>query len=228
MCGLLLCAAVCVWPAAARTPNLKKYPLRVHVLSSDGTHKTPRMTPAAGLMCDEISGMLDSVGPSMAGPISVSGLSGDPCSLHPEMVVGRLLNIDDDDPVYSGEGQGDLVSPPRTTQGVTFKYDNCVRVRVRPGFESLPARWKKPGRQLEVLVPSDDIPVTGRPLQPVRCSFNVTMHDWVYLLLRDGRLVRVSQELYQQKPALRDFLSGRPETIQRRLEEYTVPAHPKD
>jgi hypothetical protein len=224
---LVLFAAVCAAPAGARTPNLKKYPLRVHVLSSGATHKTPRMSPAEGLVCDEISGMMDSVGPSMAGPLSLSGVSGDPCSLHPEIMVGRLLNIDDDeDPVYSGEGQGDLVSPPTTTQGVTFKYDNCVRVRVHPGFESLPARWKKQGTRLEVLVPSDDIPVSGRPLPPVKCSFNVTLHDWVYLLLKDGRLIRVSQELYQQKPALRDFLSGRPETIQRRLEEFTVPAHP--
>ena len=225
---VMMLALVCVAPVDARTPNPAKYPLRVHVLSSDGTHKTPRMSPAEGLLCDEISGMMDAVGPSMSGPIALSGVSGDPCSLHPEMVVDRLLNIDDEDPVYSGEGRGDLVSPPTTTQGVTFKYDNCVRVRVRPGFESLPARWKKQGRQLEVLIPSDAIPVSGRPLPPVRCSFNVTMHDWVYLLLRDGRLIKVSQELYQQKPALRDFLSGRPETIQRRLEEYTVPAHPTD
>jgi hypothetical protein len=63
-------------------------------------------------------------------------------------------------------------------------------------------------------------------LPPVKCSFNVTLHDFIYLLLRNGKIVEVSQEVYQARPALRDFLSGRPETIQRRLEEFTVPAHP--
>jgi hypothetical protein len=221
-------AAGCVAPAGARTPNLAKYPLRVHVLSSDETHKTPRMSPAEGLACDQIAGMLDSIGPGQGGPISISGITSDPCSLHPEIIVGRLLNVGDEDPEFSGEGRGDLVSPPTLTQGVTFKYDNCVRVRVHPGFESLPARWKKQGQRLEVLIPSDDIPVNGRPLPPVKCSFNVTLHDYIYLLLRDGQLIKVSQEVYQARPALRDFLMGRPETIQRRLQEFTVPAHPKD
>jgi hypothetical protein len=196
------------------------------VLASDETHKTPRMSPAESVVCDEISGMMDSISPNQGGPISLSGISSDPCSLHPEIVSGRLLNVGDEDPEFSGEGRGDLVSPPTLTQGVTFKYDNCVRVRVHPGFESLPARWRKQGKKLEVLIPSDDIPVNGRPLPPVKCSFNVTLHDFIYLLLRNGKIVEVSQEVYQARPALRDFLSGRPETIQRRLEEFTVPAHP--
>src|ERR1035438_3223637 len=224
--AVVLAVAVCAAPVGARTPNLAKYPLRVHVLSSDETHKTPRMSPAEGLACDEIAGMLDSISPNQGGPISLSGISSDPCSLHPEIVSGRLLNVGDEDPEFSGEGRGDLVSPPTLTQGVTFKYDNCVRVRVHPGFESLPARWRKQGKKLEVLIPSDDIPVSGRPLPPVKCSFNVTMHDYVYLLLRNGLLIKVSQDLYQQKPALREFLSGRPETVQRRLQEFTVPAKP--
>jgi hypothetical protein len=62
----------------------------------------------------------------------------------------------------------------------------------------------------------------------VRCSFNVTLHDYIYLLLRDGRLIKVTADVYQARPALRAFLMGRPETIQHRLEEFTVPAHPKD
>jgi hypothetical protein len=222
----LLLAALSTAPAAARNPDLSKYPLRVHVLASDETHKTPRMSPAESLVCDQIEGMLDSVSPNPGGPISLSGVSGDPCLLHPEMMTGRLLNLGDDDPVFSGEGRGDLVSPPASTAGITFHYDNCARVRVHPGFTSLPARWKKPGARLEVLIPSDDIPVNDRPLPPVRCSFNVTMHDFVYLLLRDGRLIEVSQDLYRQKPALRVFLSGQPETIQRRLQQFTVVAHP--
>jgi len=224
--ALFLLAALSTAPAGARNPDLSKFPLRVHVLASDGAHRTPRMSATESLVCDQIGGMLDSIGPNQSGPILLSGISSDPCLLHPELATARLLNVVDDDPVFSGEGRGDLVSPPAATQGMSFQYDNCARVRVHPGFTSLPARWKKPGRKLEVLVPSDDIPTNNRPLPPVRCTFNVTLHDFVYLLLRDGRLVEVAQDLYWRKPSLRVFLSGRQETIQRRLQDYTVSAHP--
>jgi hypothetical protein len=218
---------VCAAPAGARGPNLARYPLRVHVLASDGTHKTQRIGPAESVVCDSIDDMLSSIDPGPEGPITLSGVSGDPCSLHPEIVAGRLLDLQGEDPVYSGEGRGDLVSPPATTQALTFNYDDCTRVRVRPGFQSLPARWKKPGKTLEVLIPSDDIPASGRPLPPVKCSFTVTLHDFVYLLLRNGRLVEVSQEDYWKRPVLRVLLSGGAPTVQQRLEEFTVPAHPE-
>jgi hypothetical protein len=217
---------MCAEPAGARSPNLAKYPLRIHVLASDETYRTPRMGPADSVVCDAIEGMSDSISPNPGGPVTLTGLSGDPCLLHPEMVTGRLLDVQDYDPVFSGGGRGDLVSPPSTTQGFTFHYDNCSRVRVRAGFQSLPARWKKAGKKLEVLIPSDEIPVNGRPLPPVRCSFTVTLHDFVYLLLRNGRLVEISQDVYRERPALRTFLSGRPPVVQSRAEEFTVSAHP--
>jgi hypothetical protein len=216
--------------ARAGGPRLEKYPLRVHVLASDETHKTQRMSPAESLVCDSIGGMLDSIGPNLGGPITISGVSGDPCSMHPDFMVGRLMSLpEDQQPVFSGTGRGDLVTPPSGTEAISFHYDDCVRVRVRPGFESLPARWKKPGKRLEVLMPSDDIPVNGRPLQPVRCSLDVTLHDFVYLLLPNGKLLEVTQDAYQAKPALRLFLRGNPETVQQRVQQFTVPvtAYPK-
>jgi len=223
---LFLFAALWAAPAGARNPNLSKYPLRVHVLASDETHKSPRMSPGESVACDQIEGMLDTISPNPGGPITISGISGDPCSMHPEIITGRLLDIQDDDPVFSGEGRGDLVSPPSTTQALTFHYDDCSRVRVHPGFQSLPARWKKPGQKLEVLVPSDEIPVSGRPLPPLKCSFTVTLHDFVYLLLRNGKLVEVSQEDYLKRPVLRVLLSGIAPAVQPRPEQFTVPAHP--
>lgn len=221
-------ACVCVVAQAwARGPKLAKYPLRVHVLASDETHKTPRMSPGEALTCDEIGGLLDSISPNPGGPISISGVQGDPCSLGAAVVMGRLMDLPEEAPVFSGTGRGDLVTPPRGTQGVTFTYNDCIRVRVRPGFESLPARWKKPGKRLEVLMPSDDIPVSGRALPPVRCSLDVTLHDFVYLLLRNGKIVEVTQDAYWQKPALRVFLSGVAVAVQPRVKDFTVPAYPK-
>jgi hypothetical protein len=221
----------CTWgmvaQAGAGGPKLERYPLRVHVLASDETHRTPRMSAGEAVACDQIEGMLDSISPNPGGQISISGVSSDPCSLHAEYVVGRLMDLPDQDPVFSGTGRGDLVTPPSGTQGITFQYDNCLRVRVRPGFDALPARWKRPGKRLEVLMPSDDIPVGGRPLPPVRCSFDVTLHDYVYLLLRNGKMVQVTQEVYRQKPALRVFLSGAAETMRPRTQDFTVPAYPQ-
>jgi hypothetical protein len=226
MLPLLLFASLFAMPAGARNPNLSKYPLRIHVLASDETHKTPRMSPGISLSCDGMDDAVSSISSDSGGPVSISGVFGDPCSSHPELVMARWLNAQDDDPVFSGEGRADLVTPPKTTQGFTFHYDNCSRVRVLRGFQSLPARWKKPGSKLEVLVPSDDIPANGRPLPPVRCSFTVTLHDFVYLLLRNGKLIEVSQEGYWAKPALRVFLSGNTQAIQQRPKQYTVSAHP--
>jgi hypothetical protein len=214
--------------AGAWRPDLAKYPLRVHVLASDETHMSERMRPGDSAACDTIDDILGAVSPNPGGPISLTGLSGgDPCSLHPEMVTGRLLNVQDYDPVFSGTGRADLVSPPESTRGIAFQYDNCSRVRVLSGFQSLPARWKRQGQTLEVLIPSDEVPVNGRPVPPVRCTFAVTLHDFVYLRLPTGRLVEVSQEVYWSWPALRAFLSGGKQVVQERAKSFTVSAHPQ-
>ena len=57
----------------------------------------------------------------------------------------------------------------------------------------------------------------------------MTLHDFVYLLLPNGKLVEVSEDVYQARPALRLFLRGNPETVQQRVEQFPVPvtAFPK-
>jgi hypothetical protein len=124
---------------------------------------------------------------------------------------------------YAGQGRGDLVSPPNGTIGISFQYKDCYRVRAQPGFQSLPARWKKSG-QLEVLIPSDSIPVAGRPMPMAKCSFTVTKHEFVYLLIPPGRLIEVSPDVYWAKPALRVYLSGGTQTVQRRTQTVPVSA----
>ena len=219
-------ALLCVERADARTPDPSHYPLHLHVLSSDSTYRTPRMNPGIPASCDNVDGVLSSISIDSGGPVSLNGFSGDPCAVGPDFMRGGMLDNHDYDPVFSGTGRGDLVTPPSITQGLTFRYGNCGRVRVPAGFTSLPARWKSPGRKLEVLIPSDRIPIKGRPVPPERCTFTVTLHDFVYLLLHNGALIEVSQADYWRKPALRIFLSGRPQSIQSRTQQYTIPAHP--
>src|SRR5277367_3632922 len=88
----------------AGAPKPSRYPLRVHVLASDTSYRTPRTDAGDSAVCDAIDGILDTVSPSPYGPVSLTGVSGDPCSLHPEMVTGRVFDLDKD-PVFSGEGR---------------------------------------------------------------------------------------------------------------------------
>ncbi|HEY5056732.1 MAG TPA: hypothetical protein VII58_11270 [Acidobacteriaceae bacterium] len=204
----------------ARTPDLAKYPLRVHIIAADRTDRVERMKPGESVVCDAIDDMTSSISPGGGGAVTLSGVFSDPCTFGATEVVGRQLEINNGY-VYSGEGRADVVAPPRTTQGVSFRYRNCGRVRVLPGFQSLPARWKRPG-QLEVLLPSDEIPVNGREPRPERCTLTATLHDFVYLLLRNGAVFQVTQEVYWKNPALRAFLRGNPETVEQRVKEFTV------
>ncbi len=224
--ALLALSLLAATPLAARTPKPSRYPLRVHILAADRTGRSERMRPDQAVACDSMEDMLSSVDPNPEGPITLTGFSGDPCSLHAGLIGGSLLEIQNNDFVYTGAGRADLVSPPNGTRGFNFQYHDCGRIRVFPGFQSLPARWKKPGATLEVLLPSDELPVNGPPLPPSKCTLTVALHDFVYLLLRNGALVEVSQDAYWNHPAMRVFLRGNPETVQQRVNEFTVSAHP--
>lgn len=184
---------------AQQTPNAK-YPLRLHVLAIDDTHRTERLQPQ---WC---SGSV----PAVVGDASAVGAGqGDPCGSSGSLAFGGHED-------FSGRGQADLVTPPAGTQALSFSYEGCGRVRVPPGFQGLPARWKKPGK-LEVLIPSDIIDV-GRRMSPSdRCTLTTTLHEFVYLRMHNGSLVKITQEAYVRKPALRVFLSGGSETLQPRV-----------
>ncbi len=198
--GTLLLAVVSLTsvPVRAQQTADPKYPLRLHVLAIDDTHKTVRLQP------NWCSASVPAVGGDAGG---VGGGEGSSCGGGSQSFGG------DDD--FSGGGRADLVTPPSGTQALSFTYEGCNRIRVPPGFQGLPARWKKPGK-LEVLTPSDTI-AAGSDATPVqRCTLKATLHEFVYLRLGNGSMLKVSQEAYLRKPSLRRFLSGGSETLQRR------------
>jgi hypothetical protein len=45
-------------------PKPSRYPLRVHVLASDTSYRTPTTGPQDSAACDAIDGILDTVSPS--------------------------------------------------------------------------------------------------------------------------------------------------------------------
>jgi len=206
----LLLSAVSLAPTPGRAQDSppSRYPLRLHVLVIDDTHPTPRLQP------NWCSGSIPNVG---GDPGADSGQSGSPCGSGGAAVFG---GSDD----FSGGGRGDLVTPPAGTQALSFTYEGCTRVRVPPGFQSLQARWKKPGK-LEVLIPSDSITEDNHAAPIQKCTLTVTLQEFVYLRLPNGSMLKISQEAYFHKPALRRFLSGGSETLQARTPQTVSVQH---
>jgi hypothetical protein len=194
--ALGLAAVPCCRAQAAdesAAPANKQWPLRLHILAIDDTHRTVRMQPnwSSGSMPD---------------------FSGGDVSM-PQSDNSLALGGGDDD--FSGAGRADLVTPPDgNTVGLNFTYEGCPRVRVPPGFQGLEARWKKQGSKLEVMIPTDA--VTDGPSRVQRCTIKLVTQPFVYLRMRNGAILRVSQEAYLKKPSLRVFLSGGTEALQRR------------
>lgn len=179
----------------------KAWPLRLHILAIDDTHRTVRMQPnwSSGSMPD-VSG--DSVSmPSSEGSLTLGGGADD----------------------FSGAGRADLVTPPNGTVGLNFTYEGCSRVRVPPGFQGLEARWTKAGSKLEVKIPTDA--VEDGPSATERCTLKLVTQPFVYLRMRNGTILRVDEDAYSKKPSLRIFLSGGSETLQRRTQRLPQAVH---
>jgi hypothetical protein len=194
LCLLALAAAAAAQDAAPPAPLIaEKYPLRLHILAVDDTHRTRRLQPnwCAGSAPDALAG----------GDSSPCGASG-----------SSSLGGGDDD--FSGAGRADLVSPPSGITGLNFTYEGCSRLRVAPGFYALGARWVKPGTKLEVELAGD--PARDSKAHPEHCMLKVVPQEFIYLRMRNRALIRVTQEAYASKPSLRVFLSGGPETLVRR------------
>lgn len=191
-------------PGLAQDAKAAKYPLRLHVLAIDDTHPTVRMQP------NWCSTSIPSMGTDAnAGPGGVEQVS--PCGGGGG--TSATFGSPDD---FSGSGRADLVTPPNGAEALNFTYEGCARVRVPPGFQGLPARWKKPGK-LEVVIPSDAITGEDRPTPTQKCTLYTTLHEFIYLRLPNGAMLKVSQDAYMRKPALRVFLSGGSAGLQTRV-----------
>lgn len=85
-----------------------------------------------------------------------------------------------------GEGRANLYenSQPRAFD---FHYECEERLMNSVGYETLPARWKKPNVELEVLVPG-----SGKT-----CKFHVTMQDGIAYHVHDGKFGEEPAEKFQ-------------------------------
>jgi hypothetical protein len=79
-----------------------------------------------------------------------------------------------------GEGRADLYDGGEA-RGVDFNYDCGEKVRASFGYQTYPARWKKPGKELVVL-----LPVFGQSGQFFTCHFHTDVKDFAYAMGKDG------------------------------------------
>ena len=79
-----------------------------------------------------------------------------------------------------GDGRADLYENGEA-HGLDFNYDCEYKVRPSFGYETYPARWKKPGQELVVL-----LPVFGQSGQFFTCHFHTDMKDFAYAQGKSG------------------------------------------
>jgi hypothetical protein len=79
-----------------------------------------------------------------------------------------------------GDGRADLYEGGEA-RGLDFNYECDYKLRGSFGYETYPARWKKTGRELVVL-----LPVFGQSGRFFTCHFNTDMKDFAYAQGRNG------------------------------------------
>lgn len=89
-----------------------------------------------------------------------------------------------------GEGHGNLFEGG-DPMGVDFQFDCDQKLQTSTGFETFPAKWKKPGFELVILQPQ-----FGKPGYDT-CRLKVIVRDFVYRS-RNGNLVTQPAVAFKQ------------------------------
>ena len=103
----------------------------------------------------------------------------------PGGVTNSLNNVD-------GEGRANLYenSEPRA---IDFRYSCSQRLMVSPGFETYLARWKKPSRELEILLPV----LGGKPGEMNTCDLKVNVKPESAYSRHNGPLSEEPAEVFK-------------------------------
>lgn len=98
-----------------------------------------------------------------------------------------------------GEGRANLYQ-----NGVPVAFDYSYRCEDRlvnsVGYETYMARWKKPGRALEIL-----LPVTGHPAAVESCQLQVDMKEGLAYFKHNGAVNEEPAEAFRQWMVKRDY-----------------------
>ena len=97
-----------------------------------------------------------------------------------------------------GEGRGDIFEGP-DVHGVDFNFACDEKFKASFEYETYPARWKKPGQVLTVL-----LPIFGKSNTYFTCNFSTDVKDFVYVR-HNGKLSSEPEARYQAWMAKHDY-----------------------
>jgi hypothetical protein len=89
-----------------------------------------------------------------------------------------------------GEGRANLFEN-NTPHAVDYSFECSDKVKASFGYETYPAKWKKPGKELTVL-----LPVFGKTGSYFTCTLKTDVKDFAYTS-QNGRLGQESVEDYK-------------------------------
>jgi len=98
-----------------------------------------------------------------------------------------------------GDGRANLFENGMA-HGVDFSYDCGEKFHSSFGYETYPAKWKKPGRELVVL-----LPVFGKSNTYFTCDFKTDVKSFAYAASRDGRMSEVPADQYKDWMVKHDY-----------------------
>jgi hypothetical protein len=97
-----------------------------------------------------------------------------------------------DNPDYmDGQGVADLFENSQPT-GFSFRYSCVDPLLASEGYGTYPARWKKQGKTLEVLVPQ-----AGRPWNLVTCDLQSEMRTGLAFYWKEGHIVEEAAAVFK-------------------------------
>jgi hypothetical protein len=97
-----------------------------------------------------------------------------------------------------GEGRANLFENSEA-RGVDFTFDCSEKLKASYSYETYPAKWKKPGQELVVL-----LPVFGKSNAYFTCNFKTDVKDFVYAT-RNGKKVEAPVADYKKWMVNHDY-----------------------
>jgi hypothetical protein len=121
-----------------------------------------------------------------------------------------------------GDGRANLFENGMA-HGVDFSYECSEKVRASFGYETYPAKWKKPGRELVVLMP-----VFGKSNTYFTCDFKTDVKSFAYAATKDGRMTEEPADQFKTWMAKHDYDPEHGKNMPVRLQADSSAAKPSE
>ena len=117
-----------------------------------------------------------------------------------------------------GDGRANLFENGMA-HAVDFSYECGEKVRASFGYETYPAKWKKPGRELVVLMP-----VFGKTNTYFTCDFKTDVKSFAYATSRDGRMSEEPADQFKAWMVKHDYDPEHGKNVPAKLQADAAPA----